>query len=215
MRFSDVDLYIIAGALVPGGPITLDPNDLHTSLMIGQDGGPTGSKVNLIEIKARGRFGCVWKAQLEGRDVAVKVFPVQDQASFFTERDFYHLPQIGLSENILQFIAAEVRGNNLNMEYWLITEYHENGSLYDYLKGHLVSWSQLTKLAVTMAKGLAFLHEDLAATKLAGHKPAIAHRDFKSKNVLVKKDLTVCIADLGLALKFEPGKCVGDVHGQV
>jgi len=33
-------------------------------------------------------------------------------------------------------------------------------------------------------------------------KPAIAHRDIKSKNVLVKKDGTCCIADLGLAVRF-------------
>ena len=46
-------------------------------------------------------------------------------------------------------------------------------------------------------------------------KPAIAHRDFKSKNVLIKSDLTACLADFGLALIFEPGKSCGDTHGQV
>ena len=33
-------------------------------------------------------------------------------------------------------------------------------------------------------------------------KPAIAHRDIKSKNILVKNDGSCCIADLGLAVKF-------------
>ena len=28
-------------------------------------------------------------------------------------------------------------------------------------------------------------------------KPAIAHRDLKSKNILVKSNITCCIADLG------------------
>ena len=32
-------------------------------------------------------------------------------------------------------------------------------------------------------------------------KPAIAHRDLKSKNILVKKDLTCAIADLGLCVR--------------
>lgn len=60
------------------------------------------------------------------------------------------------------------------------------------------------------------LHEDKRAnspTQLS--KPAIAHRDFKSKNVLLKSDMTACIADFGLALLFHSGKSCGDTHGQV
>lgn len=33
-------------------------------------------------------------------------------------------------------------------------------------------------------------------------KPAIAHRDIKTKNILVKRDGSCCIADLGLAVKY-------------
>jgi hypothetical protein len=33
--------------------------------------------------------------------------------------------------------------------------------------------------------------------------------------VLLKNNLTACIADFGLALKFEAGKSAGDTHGQV
>lgn len=34
-------------------------------------------------------------------------------------------------------------------------------------------------------------------------KPGIAHRDLKSKNILVKKNLLCAIADLGLAVRHE------------
>lgn len=34
-------------------------------------------------------------------------------------------------------------------------------------------------------------------------KPGIAHRDLKSKNILVKKNCTCAIADLGLAVRHD------------
>lgn len=88
------------------------------------------------------------------------------------------------------------------------------GSLSDFLKANVVSWNELCHIAETMARGLAYLHEDIPGLK-DGHKPAISHRDIKSKNVLLKNNLTACIADFGLALKFEAGKSAGDTHGQV
>ena len=42
--------------------------------------GPAKPEFNLpqlVEMKARGRFGCVWKAQLQDRFVAVKSFDLQ------------------------------------------------------------------------------------------------------------------------------------------
>lgn len=33
--------------------------------------------IQLLEIKARGRFGAVWKANLHNDIIAVKIFPVQ------------------------------------------------------------------------------------------------------------------------------------------
>ena len=79
----------------------------------------------------------------------------------------------------------------------------------------MVSWNDLCEIARTMTAGLTHLHEELARSGTLDMKPAIAHRDFKSKNVLIKSDLTACLADFGLALIFEPGKSCGDTHGQV
>lgn len=60
--------------------------DLKLVCLFDQDPGPVppsplvGLKpLQLLEIKARGRFGCVWKAQLMSEYVAVKIFPVQVQ----------------------------------------------------------------------------------------------------------------------------------------
>lgn len=139
--------------------------------------------------------------------------------------------------NILECIGVEKHLDK--SEYWLITAYHPYGSLCDYLKAHTVTWSEMCRIAESMARGLMHLHEEIPASKMDRLKPAIAHRDFKSKNVLLKNDLTACIADFGLALTFQPGNsrgwCVrmfhvihfvicmfdfadvpcGDTHGQV
>lgn len=60
-----------------------------------------------------------------------------------------------------------------------------------------------------------FLHDEIPGNKCEGFKPTIAHRDFKSKNVLLKSDMTACIADFGLALIFHPDESCGDIHNQV
>lgn len=55
-------------------------------------------------------------------------------------------------ENILRFIAAERRGDVQVTEYWLITEFHELGSLHDFLKHNTVTWEQLSRIAFTIAR---------------------------------------------------------------
>jgi len=170
--------------------------------------------VQLLEIKARGRFGAVWKGQLAKDMVAVKIFPLQDKQSWFAEQEIYNLPQMN-HDNILKFLGVERRGENLQLEFWLVSSFHENGSLCDFLKSNILSWDEIVKISLSMARGLAHLHGEIPSNKGSGIKPAIAHRDFKSKNVLIKSDLTACIGDFGLALVFRPNEVVGDTHGQV
>jgi len=179
--------------------------------------------IDLLEIWARGKFGAVWRGRwkpLNGdppRIVAVKIFPLQDKASWKAEQDIYKLPRMDHA-NILKFLGVESRGeNSMEREYWLTSEFHERGSLCDFLKSNVVSWDDLCKIALSMARGLTHLHEEIPEQPglNVDMKPAIAHRDFKSKNVLIKSDMTACIADFGLALIFEPGKSCGDTHGQV
>lgn len=166
----------------------------------------TNCNAELIRTIARGRFGTVWQANLPDQtEVAVKVFLMQEKQSWVTEQDVFKLP--GMSHpNILKFIGAEKHTDKIQAEFWLVTAYHNHGSLCDYLKAHTVTWPEMCKIAESMARGLMHLHDEIPATKYGQLKPAIAHRDFKSKNVLLKQDLTACIADFGLALVFEPGE---------
>lgn len=81
----------------------------------------------------------------------------------------------------------------------LITDYHEHGSLYDYLQKNVLEPSGLLQLAFSASSGLAHLHTEIFGCH---GKPAIAHRDIKSRNILVKKNGECAIADFGLAVRF-------------
>lgn len=83
---------------------------------------------------------------------------------------------------------------NSSTQLWLITHFHEMGSLYDYLQLSMLDASACMRMALSIASGLAHLHVEIFGTQ---GKPAIAHRDLKSKNILVKKNGQCCIADLG------------------
>lgn len=63
-------------------------------------------------------------------------------------------------------------------------------------------------------RGLSFLHEERLNND-GCYKPSIAHRDFKSRNVLLKQDGSACVADFGLSIKCEHGQAPTDTHGQV
>lgn len=61
-------------------------------------------------------------------------------------------------------------------------------------------------MSQSIASGLSHLHTEIFGTK---GKPAIAHRDIKSKNILVKRNGECCIADFGLAVKYLSDTKVG------
>lgn len=50
--------------------------------------------IKLMELKARGRFGAVWRAQLKPDEVAVKIFPIQDKDSWVTEQNIFNVNSI-------------------------------------------------------------------------------------------------------------------------
>ena len=81
------------------------------------------------------------------------------------------------------FIAADNKDCGTCTQLWLVTEYHENGSLFDYLQRETIDIYSLLKMMYSIANGLAHLHMEVIGTE---GKPAIAHRDIKTKNILVK-----------------------------
>ncbi|EDV20963.1 uncharacterized protein TRIADDRAFT_3190, partial [Trichoplax adhaerens] len=142
--------------------------------------------------------------------VAVKILTQQKKMSWEAEKEMYHY--LASHSQILHFYFAEKRHED---EYWIVTEFHCQGSLHGFLKDNALDWNAAIKMARSIAEGLAYLHWEGIGTDGELSKPSIAHRDFKSKNVLVKSDGTCCIADFGLAVKFDANTRPIDIHAQV
>jgi TGF-beta receptor type-1 len=151
----------------------------------------------LIEVCGQGRFGEVWRGKWHGEDVAVKIFSSREEKSWQREVQLYQTASLRHS-HLLGFIAADNKDSGTWTQLWLVTDYHPLGSLYDYLSVNSLDNLGALKMALSIATGLAHLHMEIVGTQ---GKPAIAHRDLKSRNVLVKNDLTCAIADLGLAVR--------------
>ncbi|XP_052206633.1 receptor-like serine/threonine-protein kinase At1g78530 isoform X2 [Diospyros lotus] len=85
----------------------------------------------------------------------------------------------------------------------LIYELMPNGSLADLLYGRsmerkALDWPSRYKIAVGIARGISYLHHDCV--------PHIIHRDIKSSNILLDKDMEARVSDFGLATLLEPDK---------
>ncbi|KAL4587982.1 hypothetical protein LXL04_000859 [Taraxacum kok-saghyz] len=101
----------------------------------------------------------------------------------------------------------------------VVTEYAENGSLYDYLRGphRRPTWEERLKICIGAARGLQHLHNDLP------DKRRVVHRDFKTANILLDKNLNAKLYGFDFAKAVEEPKvehAVGtpsyldDVHPQ-
>nr|XP_006815858.1 PREDICTED: TGF-beta receptor type-2 [Saccoglossus kowalevskii] len=164
--------------------------------------------VQLDGLLARGQFAQIWKGSMvkDGiqRPVAVKIFSPDQYKSWAQETEFYTDLRVSLRHShILEYITSRENINGTPQQHWIITAYHEHGSLRDYLTKYVISWNELCTMGKTLMSGLAQLHSYSTGQDYIPKIP-VAHRDMKSSNVLVKCDGTCAIADFGLAMKLDP-----------
>ncbi|CAL4078203.1 unnamed protein product, partial [Meganyctiphanes norvegica] len=153
-------------------------------------------QICLAEVIGKGRYGQVWRGVWQGEDVAIKIFYSRDEASWARETEIYSTVLLR-HENILGFYGSDMTSRGSCTQLWLVTHYHHRGSLHDFLNANTLDHTSLITMVLTVINGILHLHTEIFGTQ---GKPAIAHRDIKSKNILVKINGACVIADFGLAV---------------
>uniref|UniRef100_A0A3B4H792 receptor protein serine/threonine kinase n=1 Tax=Pundamilia nyererei TaxID=303518 RepID=A0A3B4H792_9CICH len=153
------------------------------------------------QLIGRGRYGAVFRGSLNERCVAAKLFGSANRQNYVNERSIYCVPLLQQHDNIARFLTANERTTaDGRPEFLIIMEYYPHGCLSHYLSLHTVDWLTCCRMTHGVTRGLAFLHTELHRGDQ--HKPAVAHRDLTSRNVLVRADLSCVLADFGLSMRL-------------
>eukprot|EP01103_Thecamoeba_quadrilineata_P001109 TRINITY_DN10989_c0_g1_i1.p1 TRINITY_DN10989_c0_g1~~TRINITY_DN10989_c0_g1_i1.p1 ORF type:complete len:347 (-),score=56.08 TRINITY_DN10989_c0_g1_i1:70-963(-) len=143
-----------------------------------------------------GACGEVFHGLLHGVEVAVKVLALNHEQTEAVAQTFHH--EVGMlmklrHPNIVLFMGASTESN----QFLIVTEFTEHGSLHDVLhrnKSPHLSWQLRLQIAEHTALGMNWLHNQ---------KPQILHRDLKTANILVDRNLNAKLCDFGIAKVFE------------
>ncbi|KAG8647313.1 hypothetical protein MANES_09G080500v8 [Manihot esculenta] len=140
-----------------------------------------------------GGFGVVYYGKMkDGKEIAVKVLTSN---SYQGKREFSNevtlLSRIH-HRNLVQFLGfCQEEGKSM-----LVYEFMHNGTLKEHLYGPLtrgrsINWIKRLEIAEDAAKGIEYLH--------TGCVPAIIHRDLKTSNILLDKNMRAKVSDFGLS----------------
>ncbi|XP_076884797.1 putative serine/threonine-protein kinase PBL28 isoform X3 [Bidens hawaiensis] len=161
------------------------------------------SEENLL---GKGGFGKVYKGKLpSGEVVAIKKMELPPFKAAEGEREFRVEVDI-LSRldhpNLVSLIGYCADGKHR----FLVYEYMQQGNLQDHLNvitgigEKKMDWPVRLKVAIGVARGLAYLHSSSAVGI------PVVHRDFKSTNILLSDDYEAKVSDFGLAKLMPEGQ---------
>ncbi|KAG4160950.1 hypothetical protein ERO13_D01G026020v2 [Gossypium hirsutum] len=143
----------------------------------------------------QGGFGPVYRGTLDdGNEIAVKRLSKtsgQGLKEFMNEVVVISKLQ---HRNLVRLLGCCVEGE----EKILVYEYMPNKSLdtflFDPAKQDVLDWRKRFNIIEGISRGLLYLHRD--------SRPKIIHRDLKTSNILLDKELNPKISDFGLAKIF-------------
>uniref|UniRef100_J3L542 Protein kinase domain-containing protein n=1 Tax=Oryza brachyantha TaxID=4533 RepID=J3L542_ORYBR len=149
---------------------------------------------NFQSVIGKGGFGTVYHGILENNDeVAVKVLV---ETSIAESKDF--LPEVQTLSKVHHKNLVALVGYCQNKKCLaLVYDFMPRGNLQQLLRGGYdssLNWEERLHIALDAAQGLEYLHESCT--------PSIVHRDVKTPNILLDKNLVAKISDFGLSRAF-------------
>lgn len=176
---------------------TVTPTELPDELAVGlRKIGQTLPQYELKELEAAtGNFnsanqisGSVYRGTIDETPVAIKKMQRDVSRDVRILEKLHHFNLVRL----LGFCVSDTHS-------YLVFENADNGSLADCLQRNspFLSWRRRLEIALDVADGLSYLHNYSV--------PPYVHKDIKSSNVLLDRNIRAKIANFGLAKSAEEG----------
>ncbi|XP_027342924.1 G-type lectin S-receptor-like serine/threonine-protein kinase At4g27290 [Abrus precatorius] len=142
-----------------------------------------------------GGFGPVYKGTLSnGQDIAVKRLcnnTGQGPKEFINEVNLIANLQ---HRNLVKLLGCCIQDDERILIYEFMTNRSLDYFIFDETKKSLLLWPKRFQIICGIARGLLYLHED--------SRLRIIHRDLKTSNILLDKNMNPKISDFGLARTF-------------
>lgn len=157
----------------------------------------------------RGAFGIVYKGLIPNDSTTLTPVAVKKLDSVAQDSDKEFRTEVKVigqihHKNVVPLLGFCDEGPNRLLVY----EQMSNGTLASFLFGDVKpSWRQRTEMALGVARGLAYLHEECITQ--------IIHCDIKPQNILLDDNYTARISDFGLAklLMLNQSRTLTNIRG--
>ncbi|CAL5092043.1 unnamed protein product [Urochloa decumbens] len=153
----------------------------------------------------RGGFGHVYKGQFpDGLEIAVKRLASHSRQGFTEFRNEIQLIAKLQHTNLVRLLGCCYQGE----ERILVYEYLPNKSLdffiFDKTRSALIDWEKRLAIVEGIAQGLLYLHKH--------SRLRVVHRDLKTSNILLDREMNPKISDFGLAKIFNTDDTEGNTR---
>ncbi|XP_066258234.1 bone morphogenetic protein receptor type-1B-like [Euwallacea similis] len=153
------------------------PSVLDSAIM-GINERTIGKDISLDLRVEKGKYADVWQGKWKGDRVTVKIYKKLAESHWLRDVEIF---QMGLMrhDNIVGYIAADIQEKG---EMYLITQFHPNGPLRNFLDNHTVTPSEAIEMIKGLSSGLTHMHTEIIGSN---YKACITHNNINSKNIQV------------------------------